>query len=205
MGQKGISWDAVQAIQCIRVDTDRKMPGTQSHSFSLQDSFHGILKKKEEEGKKNSTTFQGNKSPCDSDCLFNNIKPKKEKKKILLENCPMIVYLLKMIRFDHQEVEIWAIRCLRQLHRLPETRLQWFRLLKITMPKKNKNKKNYLIVLFPYSGHSNSEKFPRKRKKNKTLFKRDGKSIEMACSFMCSDIWRLDEVLLADITSKAFI
>lgn len=41
-------------------------------------------------------------------------------------------------------------------------------------------------------------------KKNKTLL-RDGKSIEMACSFMCSDIWRFDEVLLADITSKAFI
>lgn len=28
-----------------------------------------------------SNTFQGNKSPCDSDCLFNNINPKKKNKK----------------------------------------------------------------------------------------------------------------------------
>lgn len=28
---------------------------------------------------KNSKTFQGNKSPCDSDCLFNNIKKKRPK------------------------------------------------------------------------------------------------------------------------------
>lgn len=35
MGQKGISWDAIKAIQCICVDTDSKMPGTQSHSISL--------------------------------------------------------------------------------------------------------------------------------------------------------------------------
>lgn len=35
MGQKGISWDAIKAIQCICVDTDSKMPGTQSHLFTL--------------------------------------------------------------------------------------------------------------------------------------------------------------------------
>lgn len=45
----------------------------------------------------------------------------------------------------------------------------------------------------------------KEQKKNKNTVKGDGKSIEMACSFMCSDIWRFDEVLLADITSKAFI
>lgn len=33
-------------------------------------------------------TFQGNKSPCDSDCLFNNSEEKKGQKKILLENGP---------------------------------------------------------------------------------------------------------------------
>lgn len=87
--------------------------------------FMEYLKKKKNREEKNSKTFQGNKSPCDSDCLFNNIKPKKGQRKILLENCPMIVYLLKMIRFDHQQVEIWAIRCLRRLHQLQETGLQW--------------------------------------------------------------------------------
>lgn len=33
-------------------------------------------------------TFQGNKSPCDSDCLFNNLKEKGQQK-ILLENGPI--------------------------------------------------------------------------------------------------------------------
>lgn len=36
------------------VDTDSKMPGTQSHSLSLQDIFHGILQNKE--GKKEEKT-----------------------------------------------------------------------------------------------------------------------------------------------------
>lgn len=66
------------------VDTDSKMPGTQSHSLSLQDIFHGILQnkkgKKEKKKPQNSKTFQGNKSPCDSDCLFNNILKKKRPK-----------------------------------------------------------------------------------------------------------------------------
>lgn len=34
-------------------------------------------KRKREREKKN--TFQGNKSPCDSDCLFNNVKQKEKK------------------------------------------------------------------------------------------------------------------------------
>lgn len=73
-----------------------------------------IIKRKKE--KKKSNTFQGNKSPCDSDCLFNNVKQKKGQKKILLENCPikiadntLIFFFLsvsKLIRVDHREVEI---------------------------------------------------------------------------------------------------
>lgn len=58
-----------------------------------------------------SNTFQGNKSPCDSDCLFNNINPKKKikkaKTKILLENCPIEnkSHPFKL-RDDHREVAI---------------------------------------------------------------------------------------------------
>lgn len=36
------------------VDTDSKMPGTQSHSLSLRDIFHGILQNKK--GKKKDKT-----------------------------------------------------------------------------------------------------------------------------------------------------
>lgn len=37
-------------------------------------------KKKKEREREKKNTFQGNKSPCDSDCLFNNVKQKKKKK-----------------------------------------------------------------------------------------------------------------------------
>lgn len=55
----------------------------------------------------------------------------------------------------------------------------------------------------PFEFWEISKKKNNKKKEKNTV--KDGKSIEMACSFMCSDIWRCDEVLLADITNKAFI
>lgn len=100
------------------VDTDSKMPGTQSHSLSLQENFHGILqnkkkgkrKKKEKKKKKPPKTQRHSR---ETKALVTVIvylitlkKKKRGQKKILLENCPMIVYLFKMIRCDHQEVEI---------------------------------------------------------------------------------------------------
>lgn len=73
-------------------------------------------KRKKKKKKEKSNTFQGNKSPCDSDCLFNNVKQKKGQKKILLENCPIKIAentfffffsnLFELIRVDHREVEI---------------------------------------------------------------------------------------------------
>lgn len=60
---------------------DSKMPGAHrairlvfSHFFPCNNNNNN--KKKEEKGK-HLNTFQGNKSPCDSDCLFNNEKKNK--------------------------------------------------------------------------------------------------------------------------------
>lgn len=42
-------------------------------------------KKKKKQRSKIINTFQGNKSPCDSDCLFNNAQQKKAKRKYCLK------------------------------------------------------------------------------------------------------------------------
>ena len=52
MGQKGISWDAIKAIQCICVDTDSKMPGTNRAIRLVFREFFFASNKKNEKKKK---------------------------------------------------------------------------------------------------------------------------------------------------------